>query len=486
MSKHILAGEAVKARPTPKAARSGHIPPAMPTAPLDPARLLTLPAPQGARLVLRDALSAADGAVAAFAADPADGAPRLHAALHRLRVLLQAWEPAVRDTVPAPVHRRLTALARHVGTDATRQGLRAMLVAMQTDDAAAHTTALLPAAVHGSVDAQRVIRERWAQIHAPLAKGLATWHERHAIDAGRTGSAFGVLAADALERALARFERRWAALVTPDDLPVVHAAQSAAQAMLALLAPLAGATPEGEHVLYAVQSLCLHLDDVVTAVALRQQLQLDATDAIDVRSTEPLALLHRLLAKRIAGNIRSLGTWTVPRHRTAALASLRALAATWRDAGAPPMEIERKWLLSARPPHATTVEPVTLAQGYLAGTALVERVRCITRGDDVQWRRTVKLGTGMARIEVEEPAEPVLAEALYGLTVGRRVTKQRYTVPDGGMEWEIDVFTDRELVLAELELPSIDTPFAVPDWLAPYVVREVTGEREYTNWRLAR
>ena len=467
---------------------SGHIPPAMPTTPPDPARLLTLPAPQGARLVLRDALGAADEAVAALATGgPADdGALRLHAALLRLRVLLQSWEPALRDTVPAPVHRRLTALARHVGTDASRQRQRAMLDALQTEDAAANTAELLPAPVHGAPDARRVIRERWAQIHAPLAKGLATWHERHAIDTGRTGGTFGILAAQALERAIARFERRWAALASPDELPVVHAAQTSAHAMHTLLAPLAGTMPDDEDVHHAVDSLCLHLDDVATAAALRQHLPIDTADATDFRNTEPRAVLHRLLTKRIAGDIRALGTWTVPRRRNDALARLRACAAAWRTTGAPPMEIERKWLLTALPPHAATAESVTLAQGYLDGTALVERIRSITRGDDVQWRRTVKLGTGMARIEVEEPAEPALAEALYALTAGRRVTKQRYTVHDGSLAWEIDVFTDRDLVLAELELPAIDAPYAMPDWLTPYVAREVTGEKAFTNWQLAR
>jgi CYTH domain-containing protein len=40
-------------------------------------------------------------------------------------------------------------------------------------------------------------------------------------------------------------------------------------------------------------------------------------------------------------------------------------------------------------------------------------------------------------------------------------------------------------VLAELELPDADHPIAVPEWLAPVLVREVTGEREYANSNLA-
>ncbi len=151
-----------------------------------------------------------------------------------------------------------------------------------------------------------------------------------------------------------------------------------------------------------------------------------------------------------------------------------------------PIEIERKWLLSALPPHVKPLTPTTLLQGYLPGETLVERVRTIVGSGGVRWMRTVKLGRGLSRIEVEEEASPELGQALYDLTVGKRVAKVRYRVPEGDLTWEIDDFTDRDLVLAEVELPSEDTPVQLPRWLAPWVVREVTGEVEFTNWKLAR
>ena len=52
--------------------------------------------------------------------------------------------------------------------------------------------------------------------------------------------------------------------------------------------------------------------------------------------------------------------------------------------------------------------------------------------------------------------------------------------------WEVDEFTDRDLVLAEVELPSEDVEPRLPEWIAPYVEREVTGEPEYLNVNLAR
>jgi len=151
-----------------------------------------------------------------------------------------------------------------------------------------------------------------------------------------------------------------------------------------------------------------------------------------------------------------------------------------------PREIERKWLISSLPPSVRAVVPAEFEQGYLPGEALVERIRRETRGGANRWMRTVKLGRGIARIEVEEEASAELGAALFALTAGRRVTKRRYAIADGALTWEIDEFTDRILFLAELELPDESTTVTFPEWLAPYVVREVTDERAFTNWQLAR
>jgi CYTH domain-containing protein len=102
------------------------------------------------------------------------------------------------------------------------------------------------------------------------------------------------------------------------------------------------------------------------------------------------------------------------------------------------------------------------------------------------WYRTVKTGQGLQRIEIEEATTPELFEALWPLTSGCRVRKRRYVVPEGALTWEIDQFLDRNLILAEIELPTADTQFEIPVWLAEYLVREVTGEPEFVNRTLAR
>ncbi len=56
---------------------------------------------------------------------------------------------------------------------------------------------------------------------------------------------------------------------------------------------------------------------------------------------------------------------------------------------------------------------------------------------------------------------------------------------DDKLTWEIDEFQDRDLVLAEVELDSPSAEVTVPDWLRPHLVREVTDDSKYSNYRLA-
>jgi CYTH domain-containing protein len=166
--------------------------------------------------------------------------------------------------------------------------------------------------------------------------------------------------------------------------------------------------------------------------------------------------------------------------------TLRDLADAAGHAGQPPREIERKYLLGSLPPRALTVPGEEIEQGWLAGNVLVERLRRIRSARGEEWYRTVKAGSGVSRIELEEATTRELFEYLWPLTEGCRVLKRRYPVPDGELIWEIDQFTDRDLTLAEVELPREGYPVALPEWLAQSVVREVTGERDYLNRCLAK
>lgn len=150
-------------------------------------------------------------------------------------------------------------------------------------------------------------------------------------------------------------------------------------------------------------------------------------------------------------------------------------------------EIERKFLLSGLPAMPPAVDVLEIDQGYLPGVRFVERLRRQRARDGrTSYYRTVKVGTGVRRIELEEETDPKTFEHLWQLTEGRRLRKRRYVVPTGDRYWEVDEFLDRDLVLAEMEIPTVDTEITIPEWLRPVFVRDVTGERDYSNRSLAR
>ena len=201
---------------------------------------------------------------------------------------------------------------------------------------------------------------------------------------------------------------------------------------------------------------------------------------ISVAEAASLLVEHRISCLPVLENERVCGLVTTRDI-------VRALVASNTDS---PLEIERKYLLSAMPKLPAADEVLQVRQGYLPGEVLVERVRHVVRiegGDhDERFLRTVKHGLGLARLEIEERTSRELFEALFALTEGARIEKRRHRIVVGDHVWEIDEFLDRELVLAEVELKAVSETPAVPKWMKRVLVREVTEEREFTNWALAR
>lgn len=162
----------------------------------------------------------------------------------------------------------------------------------------------------------------------------------------------------------------------------------------------------------------------------------------------------------------------------------------------PAIEIERTYLLDALPTlpaHAVSFifeqaylpEPETTPDGAVEG-----RVRRQTAPDGTVFcTHTIKRGHGIRRTEVEREIDEAEFETLWARTEGRRVLKTRHRIAVqasfGPASWEIDEFLDRDLILAEMELPAVYTEVEFPKWLDPHIVRDVTHEAGYSNYELA-
>lgn len=141
-------------------------------------------------------------------------------------------------------------------------------------------------------------------------------------------------------------------------------------------------------------------------------------------------------------------------------------------------EIERKFLVKGdfRP---FVSKSTRIVQGYLS--SVPERtVRVRIKGD--KGYLTIKgIGnqSGASRFEWEKEISVEDADALLKICEPGVIDKVRHLVKNGDLTFEVDEFfgENQGLIIAEIELPSEDTPFDKPAWLG----EEVTGDPRYYN-----
>ena len=146
-------------------------------------------------------------------------------------------------------------------------------------------------------------------------------------------------------------------------------------------------------------------------------------------------------------------------------------------------EIERKFLLKRLPEKLNRSRRYIIAQGYLATEPAGRHVRLRKKGKTASL--TFKVGRGAHREEREIKLSPKQFAALWPATAGRRLRKLRYEIPWKNLLIEIDIYRGRHagLVVAEVEFPDriMCRKFKPPSWFG----QEVTGEKRYSNVRLA-
>lgn len=147
-------------------------------------------------------------------------------------------------------------------------------------------------------------------------------------------------------------------------------------------------------------------------------------------------------------------------------------------------EIERKFLVKELPPGLNRFRNYPIAQGYLADEPGGRHVRMRKKGKTASL--TFKVGRGSAREEREIKLSPKQFASLWPATTGRRLRKSRYEIPWKSFLIELDIYRGRNtgLIVAEVEFRSrlACRKFKPPSWFG----REVTGEKRYSNVRLAR
>ena len=148
------------------------------------------------------------------------------------------------------------------------------------------------------------------------------------------------------------------------------------------------------------------------------------------------------------------------------------------------LEIERKFLVKKGDAYKSAAFSSShIQQGYIPAEGATVRVR--TRDDKAYL--TIKgksVNGGMTRYEFEKEITMDEAQHLLQLCQGGVIDKRRYLVKSGRHIFEVDEFYgDNEgLVMAEIELPTVDCVFEKP----PFIGEEVTNDTRYYNASLIR
>ena len=144
------------------------------------------------------------------------------------------------------------------------------------------------------------------------------------------------------------------------------------------------------------------------------------------------------------------------------------------------MEIERKFLVK-NDSWRTQGKGTRCVQGYLSrDKERTVRVRTMG-GEGFLTVKGITLGPARAEYEYEIPYEDA-REMLVELCRKPLIDKIRYHVRYRGAVWEVDEFTgeNRDLILAEIELQSVNQIPKRPPWVG----QEVTGNPRYFNTNL--
>lgn len=422
--------------------------------------------------------------------------------VRRLRSWLRAFRDVFSDTLNPKHERRLRRVGKTTGAsrdlevhiawvEKTRKGLRgparagaSWLLARLRDEKAG-----------SDVELRQAVEDDFDRTMTRLDHALVSYVAR--VD--EVEVRFGRIVSELLREQAATLSRALGRVSSLGDRAEAHEARIAAKRVRYLLEAFEEALTDVRPIVEELSALQDRLGELHDAQLFGSEL-----------ATEIAGLLaDRAPAKRVRGGKRvdpvpGLTALARKLHRVE-VAAFDAVQRKWLEDLAAPLfsaiaaiadavddiaregrEIERKYLLQRMPAGMPPALVAEIRQGYLPGDRLVERVRTVESADDVRFFRTVKVGVGIDRLEIEEETDKRVFDALWPLTRGMRIRKRRHRVADNGHTWEIDEFLDRKLLLAEIELDDPAEAPAIPKWLEHDVEREVTEDVAFQNRTLAR
>jgi len=153
------------------------------------------------------------------------------------------------------------------------------------------------------------------------------------------------------------------------------------------------------------------------------------------------------------------------------------------------IEIERKFLIINDNWKHLPSQKADYTQGYFATNKDCSiRVRVTEDAASINIK-SATLGIYRSEFDYPIPVEDA-RELLETLCIHPLIEKTRYKIQDNNHVWEVDVFSGENegLIVAEIELKSIDEEFTKPDWIGeevsddPRYYNVCLVERPYKSW----
>lgn len=146
------------------------------------------------------------------------------------------------------------------------------------------------------------------------------------------------------------------------------------------------------------------------------------------------------------------------------------------------LEFERKFLLLKQP--VLKADVVYRVEQHYFGDERIRRTS--TEGKEDVFYHTIKKNI---RPGVNIENERVITRAEYYTFLERSksfIIKDRHCYYIGDLKWEVDIFHDMNLVVAEIEYPQENYKIKIPKFIEKIILKEVTGFREFSNKNISK
>lgn len=152
------------------------------------------------------------------------------------------------------------------------------------------------------------------------------------------------------------------------------------------------------------------------------------------------------------------------------------------------LEIERKFLLTRLPNVKKWDDMISIIQYYIEDSVRLRQSTSKLTNKSI-YTQTIKefVSPGINKEKEKRISEKKFWELLYATSYYTMIYKTRYIYesPDK-RKWEIDVFTNRNLVIAEMELKSMKEKLRIPNCIKEKLLMEVTNYKEFSNYEISK